>query len=79
MYEENAETCLSLGLTCIHRIPWGGSQSVEYLLKLIQLKYPGFPTRVTSPQCNVSLFHIQFISCADGFLVDPSKLLRILS
>ena len=35
------------------RIPWGASQSSEYLLKLIQLKYPNFPTRVTTTQTNV--------------------------
>ncbi|KAI3615652.1 chromatin remodeling complex subunit [Moniliophthora roreri] len=34
------------------RIPWGTAQSSEYLLKLIQLKYSNFPTRVTSPQAN---------------------------
>jgi actin-related protein 5 len=32
------------------RIPWGASQSGDYLLKLIQLKYTSFPTRVTTPQ-----------------------------
>ncbi|KAG5646922.1 hypothetical protein DXG03_001998 [Asterophora parasitica] len=32
------------------RIPWGSSQASEYLLKLIQLKYSNFPTRVTSSQ-----------------------------
>ncbi|KAF8439468.1 chromatin remodeling complex subunit [Boletus edulis BED1] len=32
------------------RIPWGTQQSTEYLLKLIQLKYHSFPTRVTSTQ-----------------------------
>ncbi|KAI0048851.1 actin-like ATPase domain-containing protein [Auriscalpium vulgare] len=30
------------------RIPWGSQQSSEYLLKLIQLKYPTFTTRVTT-------------------------------
>ncbi|KAI0089829.1 actin-like protein Arp5p [Irpex rosettiformis] len=30
------------------RIPWGATQANEYLLKLIQLKYPTFPTRVTT-------------------------------
>jgi len=34
------------------RIPWGAVQSTEYLLKLLQLKYPTFPTRVTSSQTN---------------------------
>ncbi|TFK76616.1 actin-like protein Arp5p [Pluteus cervinus] len=32
------------------RIPWGGSQASEYMLKLIQLKYPNFPTRLTTAQ-----------------------------
>ncbi|KAF5361609.1 hypothetical protein D9758_007352 [Tetrapyrgos nigripes] len=32
------------------RLPWGSSQSTDYLLKLIQLKYPNFPTRVTQSQ-----------------------------
>ncbi|OSX68099.1 hypothetical protein POSPLADRAFT_1128328 [Postia placenta MAD-698-R-SB12] len=34
------------------RIPWGASQATDYLLKLIQLKYPTFPTRVTTMQTN---------------------------
>jgi actin-related protein 5 len=37
------------------RIPWGASQASDYLLKLIQLKYPSFPSRVTAPQTNVIL------------------------
>lgn len=32
------------------RIPWGSSQAAEYLLKLVQLKYPTFPARVTTSQ-----------------------------
>lgn len=32
------------------RINWGGSQAAEYLLKLAQLKYPAFPTRLTISQ-----------------------------
>ncbi|KZT58468.1 actin-like ATPase domain-containing protein [Calocera cornea HHB12733] len=32
------------------RIPFGGTQAVDLLLKYVQLKYPGFPTRVTQPQ-----------------------------
>ncbi|PIL29973.1 hypothetical protein GSI_07884 [Ganoderma sinense ZZ0214-1] len=34
------------------RINWGASQASDYLLKLIQLKYPTFPSRVMPPQCN---------------------------
>ncbi|KAF7308732.1 hypothetical protein MKEN_01072300 [Mycena kentingensis (nom. inval.)] len=32
------------------RIPWGASQSADYLLKLLQLKYTNFPTRITAAQ-----------------------------
>ncbi|KJA21851.1 hypothetical protein HYPSUDRAFT_41467 [Hypholoma sublateritium FD-334 SS-4] len=39
-------------LSLAKRIPWGASQASEYLLKLIQLKYPNFPTRVTNVQTN---------------------------
>ncbi|KAI5991317.1 hypothetical protein F5J12DRAFT_907516 [Pisolithus orientalis] len=34
------------------RIPWGAQQSTEYLLKLSQLKYHNFPTRVTTAQAS---------------------------
>ena len=29
------------------RLNWGGSQASEYLVKLMQLKYPSFPTKLT--------------------------------
>lgn len=32
------------------RLNWGGSQGAEYLLKLLQLKYPYFPGKITSAQ-----------------------------
>jgi actin-related protein 5 len=32
------------------RLNWGGSQSAEYLLKLIRLKYPGFTGKLNSSQ-----------------------------
>lgn len=56
---------LSAGHTATHLIPvvdgkglvnlstrlnWGGSQSTDYMLKLIQLKYPGFPAKIQSWQ-----------------------------
>ncbi|TFK81227.1 actin-like ATPase domain-containing protein [Polyporus arcularius HHB13444] len=34
------------------RINWGAMQATEYLLKLIQLKYPTFPSRVSPTTCN---------------------------
>lgn len=34
-------------------IPWGGSQASSHLLKLAQLKYPTFPTRVTPAQASI--------------------------
>lgn len=38
--------------TC-KRVSWGGIQSADLLLKLIQLKYPAFPTKVNPMQSNV--------------------------
>lgn len=32
------------------RLSWGGQQASDYLLRLVQLKYPAFPTRVTHSQ-----------------------------
>lgn len=32
------------------RLNWGRLQSVEYLSKLLKLKYPAFPARITDPQ-----------------------------
>ncbi len=40
------------------RINWGAMQATDYLLKLIQLKYPTFPSRVSPTTCNVSCSHI---------------------
>ncbi|TAQ85212.1 Adenosinetriphosphatase [Chlorociboria aeruginascens] len=37
-------------LTQATRLNWGGSQSAEYLLKLIRLKYPTFPGRLSASQ-----------------------------
>ncbi|KAI0762343.1 hypothetical protein C8Q74DRAFT_1289737 [Fomes fomentarius] len=34
------------------RINWGAMQATDYLLKLMQLKYTTFPSRVTPAQCN---------------------------
>lgn len=37
-------------LTQVTRLNWGGSQSAEYLLKLLRLKYPTFTGKVNSSQ-----------------------------
>ncbi|KAG8690577.1 Nuclear actin-protein involved in chromatin remodeling [Ceratobasidium sp. 423] len=37
------------------RIPYGGSQASELLLKLAQVKYPSFPAKVTKEQCTTML------------------------
>ncbi|TFK28342.1 chromatin remodeling complex subunit [Coprinopsis marcescibilis] len=34
------------------RIPWGAAHASDYLLKLIQLKYPNFPSKIGIPQTN---------------------------
>lgn len=36
------------------RIPWGGAQASELMLKLVQLKYPSFPLKITGGQSTVS-------------------------
>ncbi|KAK0469867.1 chromatin remodeling complex subunit [Desarmillaria tabescens] len=60
------------------RIPWGSLQSSEYLLKLIQLKYPNFPTRVTTTQSNWMLRNFCDVSTDYSALLksltDPLKL-----
>lgn len=37
-------------LSSAKRLRWGGAQASEYLLKLVQLKYPAFPVRATPLQ-----------------------------
>ncbi|KAG6850172.1 hypothetical protein H0H93_016852 [Arthromyces matolae] len=54
------------------RIPWGGSQASDYLLKLVQLKYSNFSTRVTAPQSNWMLHNF----CE--FATDYAAILRSL-
>ncbi|KAF8605000.1 actin-like protein Arp5p [Ceratobasidium sp. AG-I] len=40
------------------RIPYGGSQASELLLKLAQVKYPTFPAKVSKEQCTTILHNI---------------------
>jgi actin-related protein 5 len=40
-------------LTASKKLSWGGQQSSEYLLKLMQLKYPSFPGRLSSFQSGI--------------------------
>ncbi|POY73163.1 hypothetical protein BMF94_3793 [Rhodotorula taiwanensis] len=40
-------------MTNAKKLNWGGSQAAEYLLKLMQLKYPAFPGRLSSYQSGV--------------------------
>ncbi|CCO26742.1 Actin-like protein arp5 [Rhizoctonia solani AG-1 IB] len=40
------------------RIPYGGSQASELLLKLAQVKYPSFPAKVTKEQCATILHNM---------------------
>src|SRR5438132_39812 len=37
------------------RLNWGGSHAIEYLLKLLKLKYPTFPGRMTEYQAEEML------------------------
>ncbi|GAA5961809.1 hypothetical protein JCM21900_003317 [Sporobolomyces salmonicolor] len=40
-------------LTSAKKLAWGGSQAAEYMLKLMQLKYPTFPGRLSSFQSGI--------------------------
>ena len=44
------------------RIPWGSQQASEYLLKLTQLKYPTFSTRITAAHTNVRAYHVVIVA-----------------
>lgn len=37
-------------MSSVSRLNWGGSQGAEYVLKLLRLKYPGFPGKITDYQ-----------------------------
>ena len=44
------------------RLAWGGAQASDLLLRLIQLKYPGFPSRVTPWQAQNMLEELCYVS-----------------
>ena len=44
------------------RLAWGGAQASDLLLRLIQLKYPGFPARVTPWQAQNMLEELCYVS-----------------
>ncbi|SPO30114.1 related to ARP5 - Actin-related protein [Ustilago trichophora] len=44
------------------RLGWGGAQASDLLLRLIQLKYPGFPSRVTPWQAQNMLEELCYVS-----------------
>ncbi|SNX86671.1 related to ARP5 - Actin-related protein [Melanopsichium pennsylvanicum] len=60
------------------RLAWGGAQASDLLLRLTQLKYPGFPARVTSWQAQHMLEELCYVSSdyADdirGFSMMPTS------
>lgn len=44
------------------RLNWGGLQASEYLLKLMRLKYPGFPARMTEHQMEDLVHKLCYVS-----------------
>lgn len=44
------------------RLNWGSTQSTEYLLKLLQLKYPTFPAKLTTWQAEVLMAENCYVS-----------------
>lgn len=49
-------------LTSSKRLSWGGAQASDLLLRLIQLKYPNFPSRVTTYQAQHMLEEMCYVS-----------------
>lgn len=49
-------------LTNAKRLAWGGAQASDLLLRLVQLKYPGFPARVTPWQAQNMLEELCYVS-----------------
>ncbi|EPQ27228.1 uncharacterized protein PFL1_05151 [Pseudozyma flocculosa PF-1] len=49
-------------LTNAKRLSWGGAQATDLLFRLTQLKYPGFPTRVTAWQARDMLEELCYVS-----------------
>ncbi|PWO00089.1 actin-like ATPase domain-containing protein [Tilletiopsis washingtonensis] len=66
------------------RLSWSGQQASDYLLRLMQLKYPAFPTRVTPLQASwmVQEFCYVYADAADSYeeligrLSQPDELAR---
>ncbi|KZS90376.1 actin-like protein Arp5p [Sistotremastrum niveocremeum HHB9708] len=54
------------------RIPWGAMQSADYLLKLVQLKYPTFSTRITTNHAN--WMYRTFCEFSDDYLAKLRRL-----
>ena len=50
-------------LTQATRLNWGGLQSAEYLLKLVRLKYPTFPGKLTISQMENLVREHCYVSC----------------
>ena len=70
--------CDKLMSSC--RIPWGAIQASEYLLKIVQMKYPYFLTRVTPQQSAVRIApHPIDVPLSQLFPVDAPNFLRILA
>ena len=44
------------------RLNWGGSQAQEFLFKLIRLKYPNFPTKMTNEQMEAYIKQYCYLS-----------------
>lgn len=60
------------------RLSWGGSLGADYLLRLLQLKYPNFPQRITTTQSATMLESLCYTSADyEAEIVsfgDPAKL-----
>ncbi|GMM35438.1 Arp5 protein [Saccharomycopsis crataegensis] len=57
------------------RINWGGEQAVEYLSKSIGLKYPFFPTKITTHQFETMVQDFSYFS--DDYLAELDDLMNL--
>ena len=49
-------------MSSVSRLNWGGYQGAEYLLKLLRLKYPTFPDKITDTQAETMIREHCYVS-----------------
>jgi actin-related protein 5 len=55
------------------RLQWGGTQAVEFMLKLLQLKYPAFPSKLNFAQAQSLVWDHCYV--AEDYASELSRML----